>query len=194
MLKDDICFRALDHGRHARWDGRILAHLESHFRSGVLSQKERVKREFHLPWAISEVVARIVTGRLNEPHNEVYVLSPKSFPEHGKVDSLLLDKFSQLTESAHRALLVISSPHQADSGKWGNYVIPESVPLEERNIIGVVLRTRYIKTQTIDRVGEICALYWLEWCDESRMEQAIGHWNFSVQRWNFFNKEILLPQ
>lgn len=149
------CFRALDH-KHQRSDGKIINHLESHLKNGVLSRRERY----------GEFLWRVLSGMFRQPQDDIYIASPQDYTK--EIWSLLspddirsfLNWFDREHEAAHRVYLELSCPVQMDRYKNRQHVIHwDKVPIKERLIQWCIIRPDFIRQSTQDRIAEICGIY-----------------------------------
>lgn len=146
--------RALDWLEKWQNEKHVVRGLKSYLTEGVRSRKER-----H-----GELWGRIISGYFNEPQDVVHIHTP-----YASSDAIVSDDpqenwrhFFDMPASAlrghkHAAYAMLDVPEvRLDNYKGRQYVFPDSVPPEERQIKALFVRTDALSAETLREIVETC--------------------------------------
>lgn len=151
--------RVLDWRPKWRTEAHLVRSIRSYIKNGARSRRER----------FTEIGGRVSSGYFREPQSELHIHSPLMSPAPEPLSEDPIANWKNFLNSRvtqknldglykHRAYLMLDVPEiRMDSYKKRFYVIPDSVPVEQRKIKAVFLREELISPKTLETIKKLCA-------------------------------------
>ncbi len=146
--------RALDWLKKWRTEAHVAKGVAGHLNRGMLSRRER----------FGEILGRALDGHFNEPQGVVHMHTPykssKNIVSNNPEKNwrrFLNSEQVKLRGEEHAAYFLVDVPDiRLDNYKGEQYVMPDSVPKEEREIKALLIRKNFFSKERLRTVVDTC--------------------------------------